>query len=254
VEQLTWRPAQPSHGGCRGLELDLHQGDGGKSWSVAHLGGYSRKPERQLSVYLDQLRCWSETNPGHDPITVHLDVKSAGDVRSGADALDSYLDRHLGVGRLFTPRNILGATGTDLVAEASRGWPPLGELSGRFLLCLSGKDSWKRGYARLDLRSRLCFSDLDVPPDTTRGPNPRTGPRVFLNLRYDLATHLKPALRWIREHRAFVSRVYKINSRTAWSHVLPPGANIIATDAVSGRPWAAVGREPFVTTLEFLST
>ena len=245
--QLSWDPTTPSRFGCRGLELDLHQDGNSNRWSVSHTGGYDPAPARQLASYLGNLRAWSEASPAHDPVTVHLDLKGAGQVASGADLLDRYIDDALGSGRLFRPGDLLGA-GTDLVAAASKGWPTLGEMRGRFLLCLTGKESWKRQYSERQPRVRLSFADLELDADSS-APNPTTGSRVFLNLHYAPPLTLKPALKWIRENQAFVSRVYRINSQTAWAHVQPPGANIIATDTLTGGAWAAVGSEPFASTL-----
>jgi len=242
--QIAWNPTDPSNGGCRGLELDIHRNRELNEWSVSHTGGYDAEPAKQLGHYLRLLREWAEVSPDHDPITVHLDIKNAGKVTSGADALDKYIDSHLGSDRLFIPRALLGSS-SDLVTQASAGWPTIRQLRGRFLFCLSGNEGWKRRYSQMQLGSRLCFSDLILDADSPP-PRANSGSRVFLNLGDFPPLTLKTALRWISERPGFVSRVYNINSAGAWRRVQGQGANIIATDQVRGGGWATVGATPFV--------
>src|SRR5215471_3022247 len=73
IEQIKWNASNPAEAGCRAVELDISQSDNGLEWSVGHDSSY-HTDYRQLSQFLAELRAWGVNTPGHDPITVHLDL------------------------------------------------------------------------------------------------------------------------------------------------------------------------------------
>ena len=237
--------------GCRGLELDLHRNGQGDEWSVSHDGEYSGDQKKQLLTYLWALDKWADDDPDHDPVTLHLDIKTGGNVATGADALDDYLREYLGEERIFSPGDLMGG-GTDLVAEAMKGWPTLGDLRGQFVICVTGNKAWKKAYSEMKLKSRLCFSDFDLQV-TDKAPDTTTGTRVFANIGYSAAVDQAPRLMWLREQRGFVSRVYNTNQAESWTKVRKAGGNVIATDKIRGCSFASVGDEVFVSTLDTLA-
>jgi hypothetical protein len=227
------------------LELDIHPSENLWVWSVNHIGRYKGLVDMQFSGYLTLLRDWSDKNPGHDVITVTVDLKSdPSDLRSFPWQLDAYIKRHLGSAKLFTPGELQGSN-ADLVSGAmSRGWPTLGDLKGRFILCLSGSEDAKKAYARSG-KERLCFADKKLEQRDSR-PSTTKGHRVFFN--FDLRAWLrwKKTLQWFANQKGFVTRGYVINDGVLWKKARSAKVNILATDKVMKYSWATVGPTPFV--------
>lgn len=245
ITQLSWSAANHYQKGCRGLELDIHPSENLWVWSVNHIGRYKGLVDMQFSGYLTLLRDWSDKNPGHDVITVTVDLKSdPSDLRSFPWQLDAYIKRHLGSAKLFTPGELQGSN-ADLVSGAmSRGWPTLGDLKGRFILCLSGSEDAKKAYARSG-KERLCFADKKVGQGDSR-PSTTKGHRVFFN--FDLRAWLgwKKTLQWFANQKGFATRGYVINDGVLWKKARSAKVNILATDKVMKYSWATVGPTPFV--------
>jgi hypothetical protein len=126
--------AERTHqGACRGLELDLCESPNLPMWAVDH-DRYRPDADRQLTEHLRHLRLWSDLHPGHDVITISVDLEErARSLRQFPRYLDATIDEHLGRDRLFTPRDLTGDA-SSLVAGAAAGWPTLGDLAGRFIL------------------------------------------------------------------------------------------------------------------------
>ncbi|MDY7100910.1 MAG: Ca2+-dependent phosphoinositide-specific phospholipase C [Actinomycetota bacterium] len=244
TEQLAWDRHEPHDGGCRGLELDLCESPNLPMWAIDH-DGWRPDADHQLAAYLRHLRRWSELEAGHHVVTVTLDLKPP--VRNPArfaTYLDATLAEHLGADRLYTPAELRGGA-TSLVAGATAtGWPTLGELRGRFVLCLSGDEDAKRAY--LDAEGdRLCFADQRVRRSHHR-PSTTGGDRVFFNVN---ATESwawdRRVARWFAPQPGFVTRAYVVNSPDLWDRAIAAGVNLIATDKVRNHRWATVGPLPF---------
>ena len=250
-EQLHWDSAHPWQGGCRGLEIDITRhsdSSGGTSlgfFQVSHDQGGSGPP---LANYLGYLLSWHLADTGHDPIFVDLDIKSeAGDETSFPDEIDTYLREWFSAPLLYTPGNLVGKSGLELVAYVQEsGWPTLAALAGKFIFCLSGYDKWKSLYAKTSPTSRLCFADFDVK-DTAGSSPVSSGWRAIANVHlysddYDDWKQLIPKLR----ADAFLVRGYVLNGEGLWDKALDAGINVLATDKVRDYSWATVGNEPFV--------
>lgn len=243
TDQLAWRPSQPHQAGCRGLELDLRESPNLWSWSVHH-DEYQGRADLQLSEYLRHLRRWSEFHPGHDVITITVDLKErARDLRDFPRYLDATIDEFLGHERLFRPSDLLGDHQTLVAAAMATGWPPLEDLRGRFVLCLSGDERTKASYARSS-RDRLCFADRRVREGDPL-PSASDGHRVFFNFNVTEDWSWDERLRWFARQHGFITRAYVVNSSDLWDRVITAGANIVATDKVRNHRWAHVGDEPF---------
>lgn len=243
-EQLSWSARNPWQAGCRGLELDLHESPFLWLWSVHHSGSYTGRTDMQLGEYLHHLRRWSMLHTGHDVVTVTLDLKSSTrDARQFPRYLDLLVDECLGRDLLFTPAGLQGDA-ASLVDGARSGWPTLGQLRGRFVLCLSGDERTKRAYARSGT-DRRCFADMDVREGDPR-PDPTDGDRVFFNVDVTADWDWTGLLRELSGRPGFVCRAYVVNDASLWARVQSTGANIVTTDKVRNHHWAAVGDTPFV--------
>jgi hypothetical protein len=249
--QLGFDPQQPGEWGCCGLELDLVQTTDRREWEVRHVGGWRpplgdprrRDDTHALSHWLGQLRQWGEAaSTTHNPITVVLDLK---EVRARneqfADDLHGYLaECGFTPDCLFTPSDLWSRTpgAPDLVSAAShpKGWPSLGDLRGRFILVLSGSVQQKRAYAKLE--DAWCFADRWVPRNVDEPPDLSQDGRIFVNL--DCAGRFGQRLNWACRHPALFVRVYNVNSERDWREVRAGGANMLATDALTGASWAHV--------------
>ncbi len=243
TEQLTFNRRTPHQAGCRGLELDLRESPNLTVWAVDH-DEYTARADRQFAAFLAHLKRWSTMHPSHDVITITLDLKArARDRRTFPRYLDAMIDESLGRDLLFTPGEMIGNRRSLVAAAMSNGWPSLGELAGRFVLCLSGDEPTKRSYASAG-RSRLCFADRRVLRGD-RFPARREGDRIFFNFNAAESWSWDGRLKWFARQRGFITRAYGVNSDDLWDRVVAADANIVATDKVRNHQWARVGTEPF---------
>ena len=249
--QLQFHPDDPSACGCSGLELDIWQSNSEWKWSVSHTGGYSSKAENQLSAYLRQLRSWSDQNPSHRVIELHIDIKNTPMSNAEFPAqFDAYLREYLPSSMLFTPSRLMTPESSDLVAGAQlNGWPALKLLAGKFIVCLSGNEGRKATYALTEPRERLCFADLELETDPVQFPDFNRGSRVIMNYHlYDrLSENWIPQLQEMARQPGFLTRGYVLNDASIWEKAQVACLNIMATDRVSGHSWAQNGPEPFRT-------
>lgn len=240
-EQLTFNRDHPHRRGFRGLELDVHQDRKGCKWCVRHLIGNCarlhanrRKTGRGgpdcLGEWFGELATWSGANPGHDVITLTLDLKRVVRRDTFGDDFDELLSSAgLDATRLFSPGELTGP------------WPTLGELSGKFIACLSGLEKVKADYAARG--GGLCFSDVAMGPGRRRK---RGEERLFLN--YNWREYEKGQGNVFRppQDRAYVIRAYNLRKDVAlgsWDVAERKGVNIMSTDWLRR---LAVGSEPFV--------
>lgn len=241
TEQITWNPEQNYNCGCGELELDISQSSDGKSWSVDHVGVYS-KDLRQLSSYLVDLTAWSEENTGHDVITLYLDLKHTA-TDNFPDQLDEYILTYLQTD-IYKPCDLMGNAPTLRQGAIDNGWPMLEELKGKFLVCLTGDSNDKQKYAETDARTRLCFADKDTPVDEI----PEDENRVFFNFHIYHSERDK----WMKTFDACknrkdaIIRAYVANSEDNWNDCLNSSCHLIATDKISNYTWAEVGDSRFV--------
>ncbi len=241
-EQLTFHHSHPHRRGFRGLELDVHQDRKGCTWCVRHLIGdcsrvhRNRKKARRrgpdcLGHWFRELVDWSDANPGHDVITLTLDLKRIVRRETFGEDFDELLTQSgLDKSRLFTPEELTGP------------WPTLGELAGRFIACLSGFEGVKANYARQP--GRLCFADRSLGP----GKRPKANdPRLFLNYNWrEFEVGQGNVFRRPR-NRPFVVRAYNLRKDPAlgsWDVAARKGVNIMSTDWLRR---LSVGSEPFVS-------
>lgn len=242
TEQISWNSEKNYNCGCGELELDISQSDDGLSWSVGHVPGY-HKYYRQLSSFLSDLMVWSNNNPGHDVITLYLDLKHTA-TDDFPDQLDQYIMERFLVD-MFSPGTLMtnAATLSQGVLD-NGGMPYLEELKGKFIICLTGNSGDKEKYATTSPKERLCFADKDTDCDQM----PSDDHCVFFNF------HIYHSKRddWMEIFKKCVLlsnviiRAYIANSEDNWDDCLSSGCNLIATDKISNYQWAEVGDTRFV--------
>ncbi|MFL5381082.1 MAG: Ca2+-dependent phosphoinositide-specific phospholipase C [Longimicrobiaceae bacterium] len=245
VEQIAWHPNDPSDAGCRAVELDISQSDNGLEWSVGHDAGYETN-YRQLSQFLAELRAWGMNHPGHDVITVYLDLKHVA-TDSFPDQLDQYIRDYLSDCRqtpVYTPGELMRDAPSVPDGAQKYGWPTLGELCDRFIICVTGNAGDKATYAATDPKNRLCFADKDQDADEA----PSSDDRVFFNyhLYSDDKNEWCPVFKDAAGRRDAIIRGYVLNGEELWSNALDCGCHALATDKIKHYGWAKVGTEPFV--------
>jgi len=133
-----------------------------------------------FTACLTELAQWSDQNPDHVPIVVHLEVKDGaiddpltlgfvqpipateGTFTALEDEIRSVLDEE----RIVTGADVQGDHDTLGAAVAAEGWPDVDDLRGRFVFVLDDRDAKRDLYRALrpDTRDRLIFVDA-VPPD-----------------------------------------------------------------------------------------
>ncbi|MCY1054911.1 Ca2+-dependent phosphoinositide-specific phospholipase C [Nannocystis sp. SCPEA4] len=154
-------------GGFHALELDIHESKlvgGVPQFPVKHdswnsdtgnncrwgAGGYLRD-------CLNDIRNWSDYNPGHLPITVQIDLKAISPYAWGDaqyDELHAQVAQVLG-NKLYRPNDLRAWTGYDSLRQGvyTYGWPSLGALQGKVIVLIMGgplgdKNDMQENYVR----------------------------------------------------------------------------------------------------------
>jgi hypothetical protein len=257
-DALKFDHDNPYQGGVRNLEFDLVLSNvylgPDDDWpsTLQHGGAYDWK-KATLRDALLILHNWHLANPGHDVVTVSLDLKGAdGDDSTYARKIEQTFTETLGAGNLYTPGMLQGNAATLLAGARAQGWPTIDRLKNKFILVFTGEDSnakvaRRRAYLSQDTKQRLAFVDID---QRTAGNDPSKPPytdgdRVFISIAYgssgwcDLATRAQAA-------GGFATRAYTLNSESDWNTARRAALNILATDKVRNHSWAKVGDAPIV--------
>lgn len=265
ADQLAWSAESPHQGGCCGIELDIVAdtsrlgADDPWRFCVQHGGTYSEEAP-QLRDALAELRAFSDADRRHRVIMLHVDLKNRachGDVATFCTKIDEIFTETLGRERIFTPAELQRDAETLLDGARRYGWPTLGQLRGKFIICFSGEDldpkvyAHKEGYATTDPAERLAFVDYDMRYAYREGqdagyienPYYNRGTRVFINLQRGRPGWLLLGKR-AAEEGGFVTRVWQLNTEESWRDGQRAGINVLATDMVRDHEWAQVGREP----------
>lgn len=222
----------------RSLEFDFHNSKATRSslkgdWYVYHINVVDANTScDRLSDCLKLLRAFHDATPGHEPVTVWLDIKT--DWRSGQNPaeLDALLNARIGRDNIYAPRELSdGCAGQSqlrsVVRDAACGWPLLEDLRGKFLFVLTGSDSRLYAYSGSDATadSRSAF----IAPGLSSAA--QVGVRsyvVFYNMS-DSNRHLGDDV----QSAHFVGRAYYINDSGKWSDAVRYRVNHIATDKVN---------------------
>jgi hypothetical protein len=127
---------------------------------------------------LKELREWSDSHPGHEPIVLTMNAEQEDRKVPGAaqpapfdqnvlKLLSSTIESGLGRNHLLTPDDVRGRAHTLREAVQTHGWPPLSRCRGKFIFVLDeGGDTRARYLAAFPgLRGAALFPDADPGTD-----------------------------------------------------------------------------------------
>ncbi|MGK2950179.1 MAG: Ca2+-dependent phosphoinositide-specific phospholipase C [Acidimicrobiales bacterium] len=134
-----------------------------------------------FELCLLELRDWSDANPEHLPIVIHLEAKDGVipdplgldfvqpiPVSEGTfTTIEDEVHAVLGEDDLITVDEVQGEAGTLREAVETVGWPSVDDLRGRFLFVLDDSGAKRDLYRGLhpDTRDRLIFVSAQPPDD-----------------------------------------------------------------------------------------
>lgn len=182
--------------GLRGLELDVYADSaGGKYMHPYVLEQLGLKPVYNTAVMkepgfkvfhmqdvdvnshcptfkiaLEQLKQWSDANPGHSPVFITMNAKDDISKRpeftkpepftpAVYDRLDKEIIDYLGKDKLITPDDIRGTESTLEAAVLKGHWPTTVQAKGKFIFILDEKDPKMADYVQghPSLKGRVLF-------------------------------------------------------------------------------------------------
>lgn len=157
--------------GIRNLEIDIETvvGEEKITFAVSHLPYFDNVSScYDLEGALEEIRLWSENNPGHLPVSVIIEPKRAvvpiGGMREFnieyANELDSLVRSVMGES-LLTPEDMMGDYASFKEMRENDGWLPLGETMGKVLILLHDSSATDR-FIKQDetIKSRAMFPVL----------------------------------------------------------------------------------------------
>lgn len=132
--------------GVRGFELDI-QYHNGEFWiyHIAIKDSSSQCPDWELA--LEELKIWSDNNPGHLPISMLIEVKKNNLSSSAVRKLDESIMSVMGKDKLITPSLLMGENRTLRNVAANNDWISLSEAMGKFMFMLHPGDCTDRFIA-----------------------------------------------------------------------------------------------------------
>ncbi len=215
----------------RSIELDIHHGKGPilpGDWRIYHTDapGLDGSSVTRLSVALDLLAGVHQAIPGHEVMTVFIDLKDPFSQHHPGDLLDRMIRDKLGDDLLYTPGDLLGAAANLQGAVTGlQGWPRLAELRGKFLFVLTGDTEALDDYTERGAKAsqRVAFIAPEISDANQIGAKDYA---VFFNLTTDTMAILGPKVFAAR----FVSRAYKINTASDWMTAVGSEIHHLATD------------------------
>lgn len=228
----------------RSLELDLHDSRIGVSvdgdWFVYHDTLDTSSSCTMLADCLGEVRTFTLAVPGHEVITLWLDLKDDWGGSHTPAALDAVLQAGLGAA-LWGPDDLrAGCPGAPDLASAATdpacGWPLLADLRGRVIVILTGRDDPLADYRAEGTRAFVA-PDLTDPDQLGRA-----SPEVAVyntEIAADIAAEATAAITAAAE-AGFVVRAWGANDEGTWNQARDAGAHHIATDRVNLHedPWA----------------
>ncbi|MDP3279014.1 MAG: Ca2+-dependent phosphoinositide-specific phospholipase C [Deltaproteobacteria bacterium] len=155
--------------GVRSVELDIHYDSACRQFAVYHVASLDERTTcRTLFECLLALRDFSQANPGHHPIFVHIEPKDPPLLMDGTrfTALEGEITAVFSRDWIITPDEVRGASATLREAISTRGWPSLETTRGRILFYLDDRAAPRETYSSggQHLNGRLMFVD-SAPTD-----------------------------------------------------------------------------------------
>lgn len=131
--------------GIRNLEIDIETVVGDETYfAVSHMPYLDNVSScYNLAIALEEIKLWSENNPGHLPVSVIIEPKRAVVPIDGmrefkleyADILDDLVREIMG-DTLLTPADMMGDYASFKEMRENDGWLPLGDTMGKVLVLL----------------------------------------------------------------------------------------------------------------------
>lgn len=258
--QLLWNPIiSPFMGpltyqrSCSALELDIWQkGDGDWQWKVHHTQPVGDEG-KAFSTYLQDLNTWSTHNPGHRPISIFIDLKN--DPNSSANKnnfpkeIDNYITKFIPRTKFCTPKDIMNGEKTLIDGVKTHGWPTIGQLKGKFIICFTSPSDLKEYYLDNNYEDALCFCAARTPDEVNVN-------KIFYNIHvYKSSTRITPGgyklndskLRKLYDSGLYFIRGWVLSHESIWNEALHKYQvlNALATNEISNQQWAGVGIYPF---------
>lgn len=153
--------------GVRGIELDVRWNEDCARFEVYHLPQFDDRTScRLFTECLQQVRDWSDANPGHHVLFVQLEAKGGFDRGAEEERMTAVEREILSVfprDAIVAPDDVKGDAATLREAIVMRGWPTLGATRGKVLFYLDDSGPVRDAYThgKKDLDGRLIFADGD---------------------------------------------------------------------------------------------
>lgn len=180
---------EPSEGGfyqalyyTRVVEVDIHKPRHSTNylghWEVRHkgfgnknnCGGAIGEQNKDFGSCLNDIVAWHNINPNHDVIILHIDLKSDFQPGNSPQDLDDFLVQIFNSPEIYKPKDFLGNFNDMRVAAQQNNWPSMGDLTGKFIFVLTGKDSRLNDYMSQRTTSNaiaFCAASVTSENDVT---------------------------------------------------------------------------------------
>ena len=140
------------------------------------------KGTNNLGACLNDIKSWSDTHPGHFPVTLFLDKKQAWSPakqgRRPAD-LDQLVTSILGA-KLYKPAELKGSHATLRDAAKAGAWPSRDALKGRVLIALTGGQNGQHNQTQNEyVQDRRDAAALFMAVDTDENKDIEGTPQGF---------------------------------------------------------------------------
>jgi hypothetical protein len=149
--------------GVRKFELDTTYNEFELRFEVFHIPTLDEGTTcRAFTECMTVIKAWSDGHPGHHPIFIQIEPKSALPATNVEDHFSQFEAEILSVwppGRIIKPDDVKKDAATLRDAVATLGWPTLGEVRGKVLFFVNESGAFRTAYTRGDqnLDGRLMF-------------------------------------------------------------------------------------------------
>lgn len=212
----------------RSIELDIRVGKTGHDekagdWYVYHyddwysIGGQTTC--LRLSDALNVLGGFHHAVPGHEVVTVFVDVKDKFDVGDhSAELFDALIESRL-FGMVYAPADFRRRKASLREALDAYGWPALRQLRDKFIFVLTGDDDVLREYATSStVRTAFVAPEIKHLEQSARYPH-----AVFFNTANDV----------LEKTDMFVTRCFVLDDSDSWGNAVRSGIHHLATNKVN---------------------
>lgn len=188
-----------------------------------------------FEICLQELKKWSDANPGHIPVFITLEPKDGDANFFGTkpedftaaifDEVDKVIRKELGKDKLITPDMVRGKYKTLEEAVLNNNWPTLKKAKGKFLFILDNNGAKRDLYAlnHPSLKGRAVFINAE--------PGKPEAATIFRNNPEDATiTDLVKKGYIIRTRADADTKEARANDYTHFNAAKTSGAQIITTD------------------------